>query len=91
MVTSTLLSSHTDGSGSGDSDSSGADVLGDGEALPVADVLGAGELADEDAVGEVLAVGVLSVADVLGDGEALSVDVSLTEALGEVDAGPSVA
>jgi hypothetical protein len=66
-------------------------VLGDGDALPVADVLGAGEIADAVVVGETLAVGVLSVADVLGDGEALSVDVSLTEALGEVDAGSSVA
>ncbi|GGQ53722.1 hypothetical protein GCM10010216_13630 [Streptomyces flaveolus] len=72
MLTSTLVSSHTDGSGSGDSDSSGAEVLGAGVVL-VADALG-------EAVADSVAVALGSaVVEVLGAG---SVAVSDAEALG---------
>ncbi|GAA3498866.1 hypothetical protein GCM10019016_059690 [Streptomyces prasinosporus] len=85
MLTSTLVSSHTDGSGSGDSVSSGADVLGagldgDGEAVSGADWLG-------EALGVAVAVGcadaVDSVADGVGDASVVSPgDVSVVETLG---------
>jgi hypothetical protein len=72
MLTSTLVSSHTEGSGSGVSDSSGADVLGSG-ADSLTEVLGEGDVSGADSLTEVLGEGGVSGAD------------SLTEVLGEGD------
>ncbi|GAA2949041.1 hypothetical protein GCM10011428_80740 [Streptomyces violaceus] len=87
MLTSTLVSSHTDGSGSGDSDSSGSDAVGAGEdslvdGLGEVDVSGADSLVD--GLGEVDVSGADSLADVLGAGDVSGAD-SLTEVLGEGD------
>ncbi|WP_307851984.1 hypothetical protein [Streptomyces sp. b94] len=97
MLTSTLVSSHTDGSGSGVCDSSGAEVLGDGEAG--AEVLGAGDSGAEvlgELLGESLAVslggGAVSLVDWLGAGSVegvLSGAVSAAELAGGWDVGVS--
>jgi hypothetical protein len=82
MATSTLVSSHTEGSGSGDSDSSGAEVLGAGvEAL--ADVLGELDVAGAEELADVLGAGVVSAGlDSVADGEEdVSGADSLTDAL----------
>ncbi|GGT67579.1 hypothetical protein GCM10010256_26970 [Streptomyces coeruleorubidus] len=84
MLTSTLVSSHTEGSGSGVSDSSGADVLGSG-ADSLTEVLGEGDVSGADSLTEVLGEGDVSGADslteVLGEGDVSAVD-SLTDGLG---------
>ncbi|WKX11832.1 hypothetical protein [Streptomyces sp. NL15-2K] len=93
MLTSTLESLHADGSGSGASDSSGAEVLG-AAVVAVADAVGDGEVLSvvvSVGVGEALGASVVSVADAVGDGEALSVVVSVAEAVGEAVVGSSVA
>jgi hypothetical protein len=64
-----LVSSHTEGSGSGVSDSSGADVLGSG-ADSLTEVLGEGDVSGAD-----------SLTEVLGEGDVSGAD-SLTEVLG---------
>ncbi|GHC68451.1 hypothetical protein GCM10010309_34570 [Streptomyces violaceochromogenes] len=84
MLTSTLVSSHTEGSGSGDSDSSGSDALGAGEDS-LADALGELDVSGADSLTEALGVGVVSAGvDSVADGEGVvsaGAD-SLTEALG---------
>ncbi|MFC7984513.1 hypothetical protein [Streptomyces sp. NPDC057336] len=95
-----MLSSHTDGSGSGVCDSSGVDVLGDGEAGVEEDVLGAGDSGAEvlgelleEPLGELLGAGAVSLVDWLGDGA--PVDGVLSGAVVSVelagDGVPSVA
>ncbi|GAA2549831.1 hypothetical protein GCM10010398_41310 [Streptomyces fimbriatus] len=69
MLTSTLVSSHTDGSGSGVSVSSGADVLGAG-LVAEEDVLGTGAGSLVEALGEVSPVGSVDAVDSVADGEA---------------------
>ncbi|GGW90466.1 hypothetical protein GCM10010383_20050 [Streptomyces lomondensis] len=83
MLTSTLVSSHTDGSGSGASDSSGSDVVGAG-VDGLADVLGELEVSGADSLTDALGVGDVSAGvDSVADGEGdVSGAVSLTEALG---------
>ncbi|MFE1026951.1 hypothetical protein ACFW5I_20675 [Streptomyces sp. NPDC058818] len=80
------MSSHTDGSGAGVSVSSGAEVLGDGEAG--VEVLGAGDSGAEvlgELLGESLGGGAVSLVDWLGDGSVggvLSGAVSAAELVG---------
>ncbi|MEJ1197073.1 MULTISPECIES: hypothetical protein [unclassified Streptomyces] len=80
------MSSHTDGSGAGVSDSSGAEVLGDGEAG--VEVLGAGDSGAEvlgEPLGELLGGGAGSLVDWLGAGSVegvLSGAVSAAELVG---------
>ncbi|MGW8061922.1 hypothetical protein ACVV2G_06430 [Streptomyces ziwulingensis] len=95
------MSSHTDGSGSGVSVSSGAEVLGDGEAggveVPGAVDSGAealGELLGEslgesvgESLGESPGVGAVSSVDWLGDGSPVA--GVLSELLGGGDDGVS--
>ncbi|GAA2292676.1 hypothetical protein GCM10010234_37450 [Streptomyces hawaiiensis] len=85
MLTSTLLSSHTEGSGSGDSDCSGSEALGDGEEDSLADALGELDVSGADSLADVLGAGVVLAAgvDSEAEGEAdVSGADSLTDALG---------
>ncbi|GAA4300497.1 hypothetical protein GCM10023086_16020 [Streptomyces venetus] len=83
MLTSTLVSLHTDGSGSGDSDSSGSEVLGAG-VDGLADVLGELDVWGADSLTDTVGAGVVSAgADSVTDGEGdVSGADSLTDALG---------
>ncbi|QCD57758.1 hypothetical protein CEB94_25095 [Streptomyces hawaiiensis] len=82
MLTSTLVSSHTEGSGSGDSDSSGSDALGAGEDS-LAEALGELDVSGADSLTEALGLGVVSGVDSLTDGEGdVSGADSLTDVLG---------
>ncbi|WP_309058789.1 hypothetical protein [Streptomyces sp.] len=78
------MSSHTDGSGSGVSVSSGADVLGAG-LVAEEDVLGTGAGSLVEALGEVSPVGSVDAVDSVADGEAdvsSPVGVPVVETLG---------
>ncbi|GGY03019.1 hypothetical protein GCM10010384_03740 [Streptomyces djakartensis] len=87
MLTSTLVSLHADGSGSGDS---GSEVVGAGED-GLAEVLAGGVVSGAEVLGggvvsgaEVLGGGVVSGAEVLGGGVVSEAD-SLTDVLGAGD------
>ncbi|GGR13601.1 hypothetical protein GCM10015536_19160 [Streptomyces griseomycini] len=87
MLTSTLVSAHTDGSGSGDSVSSGADVLGAG-LVAEEDVLGAGADSLVEELGLGSPVSSVDPVDSLADGEG---DVSVVSSVVEDSVAEAVA
>ncbi|WP_437085485.1 hypothetical protein [Streptomyces sp. enrichment culture] len=94
MSESTASATHSLGSGSGDSDSSGFEALGDGLLEPVGEALAEGDWPASSvgaALVEEFSSGAVSGADVDGAGGVLSAAGALAEVLGEPDGVSPVA